>query len=143
MRCHGVTCLCSSGMLGHARSGVCMPCQGRKRQAELEEDGGHNGASVQGNPNGQHTRNIHGRGGETSALTCIIHPGGAVPSTVSHLPLTLLERLRVCILNPATWDGGNVRLGKILAFKQQRLARCFAQRVRKTVAKVEPGPMAP
>jgi len=47
------------------------------------------------------------------------------------------------ILTPATWDGGNVRLGKILAFKQQRLACRFAQGVCKTVAKVEPGPMAP
>jgi hypothetical protein len=63
--------------------------------------------------------------------------------TVSRLPLTLLERLRVFIFTPATWYGGNVRLGKILAFEQQRLARRFAQRIRKTVAKVEPGPMAP
>jgi len=62
--------------------------------------------------------------------------------TVSCLPLTLLERLRVCILTPATWYGGNVCLGKILTFEQQRLARRFAQRIRKTVAKVEPGRMA-
>jgi hypothetical protein len=59
------------------------------------------------------------------------------------VPLTLLERRRVVILTPATWYGGNVRLGKILAFKQQRLARRFAQHVRKTVAKVEPGSMVP
>ena len=35
----------------------------------------------------------------------------------SSLLLTLLERLRVFILTPATWYGGNVRLGKILAFE--------------------------
>ena len=57
--------------------------------------------------------------------------------------LTRLERLRVVILNPAMWYGGNVRLDKILAFEQQRLARRFAQRIRKTVAKVESSPMAP
>ena len=63
--------------------------------------------------------------------------------TVSRLTLILLERLRVVILATNTWYGGNIRLGKILAFEQQWLARRFAQRVRKTVAKVEPGPMAP
>ena len=50
--------------------------------------------------------------------------------------------MRMFILTPATWYGGNVRLGKILAFEQQRLAHRFAQRVSKTVAKVEPGLMA-
>ena len=31
-------------------------------------------------PNGQQTRNLHCIGGETSAITCMIHPGGSVPS---------------------------------------------------------------
>src|SRR5262249_51376070 len=31
-------------------------------------------------PNGQQTRNLHGIEGEISALTCMIHPGGSVPS---------------------------------------------------------------
>jgi hypothetical protein len=62
--------------------------------------------------------------------------------TVSRLTLILLERLRVFILATGAWYSGYIRLGKILAFEQQRLACRFAQRVSKTVAKIEPGTMA-
>ena len=62
--------------------------------------------------------------------------------TVSRLTLILLERLWGFMRTTDAGYGGNIRLGKILAFEQQRLARRFAQRIRKTVAKIEPGTMA-
>ena len=62
--------------------------------------------------------------------------------TVSSLTLTLVERLRGFILATDAWYGCNIRLGKILAFEQQRLARRFAQRISKTVAKIETCTMA-
>src|SRR5216683_6539876 len=53
-----------------------------------------------------------------------------------------VERLRVFIFATDAWYGCNIRLGKILAFEQQRLARRFAQRISKTVAKIETCTMA-
>jgi hypothetical protein len=35
----------------------------------------------------------------------------------------------------------NIRLAKILPFEQQRLARCFRQRIGETIAKVQAGRM--
>ena len=120
-----------------------MPWPGRKRQAELERMGATTGQPSRATPvvNKLETCIVQ----EVQPLLSCACSTLVVPClpTVSHLPLTLLERRRVVILTLATWNGGNVRLGKILAFEQQRLTRRLAQRVRKTVAKVEPGPMTP
>jgi hypothetical protein len=52
----------------------------------------------------------------------------AVAMNLKHRPETSSRRL-------------NIRLAKILPFEQQRLARCFRQRIGETIAKVQAGRM--